>query len=151
MGPKSLPTNHDFNLIAHQKGIHTMTSRDETISRIKTALKKRSGKSWSVTGGKGTAWGWIKIDVLPAKQTAHFQLKAGLTTGHTMDDYDDMDTGEKGGHMTPTDRAQLKELLGLDSLHHQGVSIMASSDAYQEYIDRAEGRTPTKIAEPYWD
>ena len=39
--------------------------RNEAIKRIKAALKARSGKSWSVTGGKGTAWGWIKIDTTP--------------------------------------------------------------------------------------
>ena len=31
--------------------------RKETIKRIKTALERRSGKKWSVTGGQGTAWG----------------------------------------------------------------------------------------------
>ncbi len=34
--------------------------RDEAIKRIRAALKRRSGKLWSVTGGRGTSWGWIK-------------------------------------------------------------------------------------------
>ena len=38
-------------------------TRDEAIGRIKASLKARSGKAWSVRGGRGTAWGWITIDV----------------------------------------------------------------------------------------
>jgi hypothetical protein len=33
--------------------------RNETIKTIRTALRRRSGKAWSVTGGRGTGWGWI--------------------------------------------------------------------------------------------
>lgn len=46
-----------------------MNSRDEAIREIKRALEKRSGKRWSVTGGRGTAWGWITIDAPPARRT----------------------------------------------------------------------------------
>jgi hypothetical protein len=54
--------------------------------------------------------------------------------------------------MSPAERAELGELLGLGKpAHCQGVSIAASNDYYAEYIDRAEGRTPTKVATPYWD
>jgi hypothetical protein len=104
----------------------TETSRDLTIKRIRTALKKRSGKLWSVTGGRGTAWGWLTIAAPPSR------------------------LGEFS-YMSDFDRIELAGLLGLDSVHSQGVSVMSSHDAYREYIDRAEGREPTKIAEPYWD
>lgn len=30
------------------------TSRDDTIKTIRAELKRRSGKTWSVTGGTGT-------------------------------------------------------------------------------------------------
>jgi hypothetical protein len=43
--------------------------RNEAIKRIKTALQKRSGKQWSVTGGRGTAWGWVEIDAPPKRRT----------------------------------------------------------------------------------
>jgi hypothetical protein len=50
--------------------------RDEAIKRIRAALKRRSGKAWSVTGDRGTAWGWIKIDAPPARRTwRHVQTK----------------------------------------------------------------------------
>jgi hypothetical protein len=44
-------------------------NRDTAIDRIKKALKARSGKSWSVTGGRGTSWGWIEINTLPKRKT----------------------------------------------------------------------------------
>jgi hypothetical protein len=43
--------------------------RDEAIARIKSALKLRSGKTWSVKGNRGTAWGWIDIDAPPKRRT----------------------------------------------------------------------------------
>jgi len=100
----------------------TPTDRDEAIKTIRTALKKRSGKTWSVRGGKGTAWGWIEIDVPPAREGSR-----------------------------AADLIELAQLLGLETVHHQGVSIAAGRDYRQEYIDRAEGRAPSKIGIPYWD
>lgn len=126
-------------------------TRNAVIKRIKTALQRRSGKAWSVTGGRGTAYGWITIDAPPARRTAHAVLKPGATMTRP-EDYMTIDTGEPGGHITLKDRIELARLLGEpDTMHLQGVSIMSSHDAYREYIDRAEGRTPSKIAEPYWD
>lgn len=49
-----------------------MTDRDDAIQQIKTALKKRSGKTWSVTGGRGTAWGWITVNAPPRRRTWQF-------------------------------------------------------------------------------
>ncbi len=127
-------------------------TRDSAIADIRAALKRRSGKSWSVTGGTGTAWGWITIDAPPARRTARYLAKPG-TSGNSPEDYDKTrtDTGEKGGSITEGDAAELRALLGLDSVHHQGVSIPASHDYWIEYLDRAEGRAPSKIGKPYWD
>lgn len=100
--------------------------RNETISQIKTSLKARTGKTWSVTGGRGTAWGWISISSAPSKR-------------------------DEFGRISEADRAELAKALGLDSVHTQGVSIPASSDYYREYTDRAAGRTPSVIGRPYWD
>ena len=112
--------------------------RNDTIRRIKSALKRRSGKIWSVTGGRGTAWGWITIDVPPNRRTWTWE---GTDLAH--DEY---------GHPSLVERTELAQLLDLPSpIHPQGVSVAASSDHYQEYIDRAEGKTPDKIAQPYWD
>lgn len=103
------------------------TDRDTAIRLIRRALRRRSGKSWSVTGGRGTVWGWITIHALPAHR----------------DQYGSMDDGR---------RAELGELLGLgEPVHHQGVSIPAGSDYRREYVDRAEGRVPSVTGKPYWD
>jgi hypothetical protein len=100
--------------------------RNEAIAQIKQSLKARSGKTWSVTGGRGTAYGWIEIHVAPKSRNEF-------------------------GYMSDTDRAALATLLGLDSVHQQGVSVPAGSDYRQEYVDRAAGRAPSKVGKPYWD
>jgi len=104
-----------------------MISRSDAIKEIKTALKRRSGKSWSIRGGRGTAYGWIEISSPPKRRIEH-------------------------GHMSPEDRIELTKLLDLKTVvHEQGEDIPASSNYRQEYIDRANGITPTVIGKPYWD
>lgn len=103
--------------------------RDEAIRRIWEGLKARSGKVWSVKGGRGTAWGWLKISAPPKRCTAG--------------DF---------GYMTPEDCAELGRLLGLKGpVHFQGESVPASSEHYWEYVDRAEGMPPRCFGTPYWD
>jgi len=156
-GTRGNYNHHQHRLKAGgEEKMETMTetpvdlTRNAVIKRIKTALKNRSGKSWSVTGGSGTAYGWITIDALPAQRTCHNALPAGAVGNPR--DYIEVDTGAPGGYMTVADRQELAQLLGLkDPVHCQGKSIMSSHDAYREYIDRAEGRVPAKIAEAYWD
>ena len=101
--------------------------RKETIKTIRTALKRRSGKPWSVTGGQGTAYGWLTIDAPTKRKTGPY------------------------GHMTDLDREELSNLLALDRVHIQGVSIPASNQHWQEYMDRANGIKPTVLGTQYWD
>ncbi len=127
-----------------------MNDRDTTIKQIRAALQRRSGKQWSVTGGRGTAWGWITIDAPPSRRTWENRLKPGPWTGAS-EEYIEVDSGTPGGHMSPADRKELGELLGLgEPAHFQGVSIPSSSKHYAEYVARAEGR-PAVQAEAYWD
>jgi hypothetical protein len=101
--------------------------RDEAIKRIRAGLKRRSGKSWSVTGGRGTAWGWITIISPPKRQ-------------------------KSPGAMTDDERMELGGLLDNGGpVHFQGRLVPASDDYRQEYVDRAEGRVPTVYGRPYWD
>ena len=123
--------------------------RDEAIARIRAGLRKRTGRAWSVTGGTGTAWGWIRIASPPAARTWRHRLAPGAPD--RPESYEGFDSGEPGGHMTPTDCAALAEALGLERVHSQGESVPASSDYYREYVDRAEGRVPSKLGRPYWD
>ena len=97
-------------------------SRNAVTKRIRSALRQRSGKTWSVTCGTGTAYGWIHI-----KARHHDSMSAA-------------------------ECAELAHLLGLSRpCHFQGESIPASHDYYREYIDRAEGREPAVDGKPYWD
>jgi hypothetical protein len=103
------------------------TDRNEAIVRIRRALRERTGRSWSVTGGRGTAWGWVKVTAPPARRPG------------------------EGWTMSEEDRRILADAMGLDTVHWQGLSIPADHGYRIEYVDRAEGRTPRRIGEPYWD
>ena len=99
--------------------------RNEAIALIKAAFKAR-GLRYSVTGGRGTAWGWIHIDLLPAvKRTAN-------------------DVGRRIAY------EQLGRDLGKEGCYCSE-SIPANNNYYREYIDRANGREPSVIGKPYWD
>lgn len=125
------------------------TDRNATIAAIKAALKKRSGKTWSVTGGRGTAWGWINISAPPARRTWRYRLRTGMPD--YPENYEGYN-GADGGHgITPEDRKELATLLAIEQVHDDGVSVPADYKYRREYIDRAEGRTPTMIGVPYWD
>lgn len=127
----------------------TYLSRDEAITRIKKALERRTGKRWSVTGGRGTAWGWITIDAAPARRTWRHRLKEGAPD--RPENYEEYDSGQPGGGMGPEDRELLAKTMGLDQVHFQGESIPASSDYYRQAVERAETGSSTTQASPYWD
>lgn len=101
------------------------TTRDGAIASIRSDLRRRSGKAWSVKGGRGSVWGWITITAPPKR----------------LDVY---------GGMTDEDRNELSALLG-ENVHHQGASIPAGGDYRREYVDRAAGREPVVVGRPYWD
>jgi len=114
------------------------TDRNAAMKRIKAGLETRSGKKWSVTGGRGTAWGWIQIDAPPSRRKFEYD---GVTPRD----------GEFG-MMSIEDRTELAKLLGFDRpIHPQGHNIPAASDYRREYIDRAEGRPPREYGQQYWD
>ena len=102
-----------------------VSNRNATIAEIKRALKKRSGKAWSVTGGRGTVWGWLTIQSRPAQQTSE--------------------------GMSIEDRRELAALLALNVVHSHGVKVPSSHAHRREYLHRANGITVAKPAEQYWD
>ena len=116
--------------------------REDAIARIKAGLKARSGKTWSVTGGRGTAWGWLRIDAPPARRGFD---GAGLVK---------VAPAYKGdvGASSLAEREELGRLLNLGHpVHHQGESVPSGSHYWEEYVARAEGRTPERYGAPYWD
>jgi hypothetical protein len=111
-------------------------TRNEIVQTIRAALRKRSGKPWSVTGGTGTAWGWIKISAPPARRTLHARLKAGAAST-SPEDYEMVDTGEPDGNLTEADCLELARLLGLESVSMQGESVPATTAFRRVAIARA--------------
>ena len=41
--------------------------RADVVKEVKAALKRRSGKAWRVSGGRGTGWCYIHIGVPPKR------------------------------------------------------------------------------------
>ncbi len=139
-------------------GEDTMTwvrdrDRNEVISRIRKGLNSRSDRSWSVTGGRGTSHGWLQIDSPPKRRTFDHR-QTGEVGGDGLPLYELVDVGPGGYLMGPADRAELARLLGYEdqsSVPHQGVKVAGAHDYYAEFIDRAEGRSPSVQGKPYWD
>ncbi len=99
-----------------------------TAKEIARRLKARSGKTWSVTRGRGTSHGWLTISVPPARYGKH---------------------GSDG--ISEEDRAELKRLLGVESVQYQGHTVPSSTNHRIEYLQRAAGQTPTVWGQQYWD
>ncbi len=125
--------------------------RNAVIKAIKYALQQRSGKQWSVTGGRGTAWGWITVDAPPSRRTMRCRLKAGAVTTNP-DDYEMYDSGEAGHSTRPEDIDELSALLGIEKVHCQGYSIPAGRDYQRLALCQAlHGHSGPFTAQPYWD
>lgn len=98
--------------------------RNEAIAEIRKALKERTGRTWSVTGGRGTAWGWITVTAPPKRSPGY-------------------------GEMNADDIAVLSKAMD-EKVHHQGYSVPASSAHREEAVARAQGK-PYTVTPAYWD
>lgn len=105
--------------------------RASVCLRIRQALRARSDRDWSVMGGRGTAWGWLRITAPPSRRGGASELSP----------------------ISDEDQAELARLLDLppDVVRAQGVSVGDTNDHYREFIDRAEGRTPRVRGVSYWE
>jgi hypothetical protein len=106
--------------------VEAAKDRNTTIAAIRDALRRRTGRAWSVTGGRGTAWGWITVSSPPARRVGY-------------------------GYLSDEDATALAAALNLERVHAQGVSIPASYGHRAEYVARALGKAPTTYGERYWD
>ncbi len=100
------------------------SDRTAVTKYIRTALKKRSGKQWACKGSTGTAYNWLTIYVPRVRENEE-------------------------GFMTKDDRAELAELLGLESVHMQGVSVM--SNDWDAHIKRSLGLKDVRHEKTFWD
>lgn len=150
MSPATIDVTDQIAVRSEQTG-NAVVTRDEAIRAIRAALKRRSGKTWSVKGGRGTAWGWITIMAPPRRCTGDY-VKVGVDELTGRDKYELVDSGKQTGYMTPEDCAELARLLGQPRpVHPQGDTVPDASDYRREYIERAEGRKITAPGTPYWD
>ena len=86
--------------------------RTAVTKKMRQLLRKRSGKAWSVKGGRGTGWGWLDISAPPAR-TVNYR-------------------------MTEEDQIELTALLGKDrKVHCQGESV--SPDQWWPYLIACRG------------
>ena len=127
--------------------------RNDVIARIRRGLNNRSDRSWSVTGGRGTSYGWLQIDAPPQRRTFDHR-PTDERGGDGLPVFELVDAGSDGYLMGRDDRIELARLLGFpdeSAVPHQGVKVPSGHDYYAEFIDRAEGRPPSTRGEPYWD
>ncbi len=99
--------------------------RDKAIVALKAGLRRRSDRTWSVRGGRGTSWGWILVTAPPSR----------------LNEY---------GSMTKADQDELTRIFG-EPVHHQGVSIPASNAYREAYLERVLRGSTTRNPQPYWD
>ena len=115
--------------------------RDEAIKRIRAALKRKTGKAWSVTGNRGTAWGWIDIQAPPKRRICHDQNPAwkcwDLESNEPAYFERAPKEGETGWYTSDAECAELGKLFGLNRpAHYQGISINPDSREY--YVSQIE-------------
>ena len=119
-------------------------TRTETIKRIRAALKEKTGKTWSVTGGRGTGSGWIRVEAPPRRRVKH------ETVGDPRDpEFLNRPWRERFREVPPTngetvwntpmaEAEELQRAFGLEEnrAHNQGIQI--SPDDWEWYVERAE-------------
>jgi hypothetical protein len=125
--------------------------RNEAIKRIRIALKKRTGKSWSVTGGRGTAWGWITVQAPPKRRVDHEQSSTWDRTQPDKPLFTEIGPppGENGLYTSLEDCEELAEIFSLDKPHIHMQSLSISPDNNEYYVYLAEnGRKPEPTPPP---
>jgi hypothetical protein len=123
--------------------------RDATIKALRVALKAKTGRAWSVTGGRGTAWGWITITAPAARRTYTRVLKEGAEEFRP-ESYEWVNTGEPDRSMSPEDSATLSAIFG--DCHHQGIKVDPRGKDYERHLALAiHGEDLGFKSESHWD
>jgi hypothetical protein len=117
--------------------------RDAGIKLIRTALRQRSGKVWSVTGGRGTAYGWLTIMAPPARRICtHWANNSECPTPERC--------AAHRYYMSDADSIELAALLGIEHVHEQGQSV--PPDDRRLWVVRAQtGESCSYHSRPSWD
>jgi hypothetical protein len=80
--------------------------RNAAIARIRDALRAKTGLRWSVTGGRGSDFGWLTVQAPPARR-------------------------DELGYTNAEDRIAIAKAFGLPNpVHCQGLSISPDQRAW---------------------
>ena len=122
--------------------------RSEAVKRIKAALKEKTGKTWSVHGGRGTAWGWLTVEAPKKRRVSHRANPNYVSHQETPDEpwcFEYIDEQGENWYTSLAEREELAKAFGLDKpVHHKGLSI--SPDNRELYVAKVE--TFSKESEP---
>jgi hypothetical protein len=126
-------------------------TRNEATKRIRKALKEKTGRVWSVTGGRGTGYGWVRIQAAKKDRVAHRQnpgYKGWMTISQCV-----METGKppwiefvsddkaENQYTSDADCELLTRIFQTPYKHHyQGLSIKPG--ATELYVQRVEAWEP---------
>jgi len=114
--------------------------RNEVVKRIKAALRRKTGKTWSVTGGRGTGWGWITVQAPKSRRISVRDNPAYVDPWETPGELRYFEYIRENGDNYFTSRAACAELalaFGLDKpVHYQGLSI--SPEKWGYYLELVE-------------
>lgn len=116
--------------------------RKDAVRRIRTALKKKTGKTWSVTGGRGTAWSWLCVQAPKKRRVSHKENPAWDWTDHWTTESPYIEYVREDGpnyYTSDEDAKELARAFGLidrEKVHFQGLQI--SPDEWEFYVERAE-------------
>lgn len=115
--------------------------RADAVKRLKKALRTITGKTWSVSGARGTAWGWIDIQAPKSRRVGHTPNPAWK--------HWEMDTQEPPFFENPdapkderwytnlADEAVLRDIFDMTGFYiHQGMSV--PPDSREWYVLKAE-------------
>lgn len=113
--------------------------RKDAVRRIKAALKRKTSKTWSVHGDRGTAWGWITVEAPKSRRVARKENPDyDFSDGEGLP-YIECDANEDRGayYTSDADCHLLTRAFRLSrKAHFQGLSI--SPDEREFYVLRAE-------------
>jgi len=119
-----------------------MLDRNEAIKRIRAALKEKTGKPWSVRGGRGTGWGWITVSSPPRRRVCHdenpdYDWRAYPSTSPCYLERQPKE-GEEGYYISDAEAQELANAFGMERpVHCQGLSI--SPDNRDWHVTMVEG------------
>lgn len=121
-----------------------LIERKNAVRRIKAALKQKTGKTWSVHGDRGTAWGWITVEAPKSRRVAHKENPAYKWSFPDEPPYGELpyiecacDEDRGAWYTSNADCLLLQQAFGLSrKAHFQGLSI--SPDEREFYVLRAE-------------